>query len=228
MADVERGARVTLGGGPAVPFERGAEVAGKALAPTIQRGETHLGLGIPDLGRSAQLAVRIRSAAFARRTVGAHVVAGVTLGRGEPVPAARFVGVEGYPAAFAIELDIEDPPPRIVLIPIATALTLFFSVPAAALSGTLTMKAMAQATDIQERLRSYIFFKIMAAALCEGPALVWSVLVMLTGNHLYLIGTGFGLLLLAALFPTPDGLETKLGRSAAQVDEELRADDANS
>jgi hypothetical protein len=43
---------------------------------------------------------------------------------------------------------------------------------------------------------------ILRGALAEGPALFATVIVMLTGNWLGFLGTGFGLAMLLIIFPT--------------------------
>lgn len=142
---------------------------------------------------------------------------------------ALIVGIVVFSAlALVLEIEVENPPPNVVLFPVAAGLSLFFSIPAAALSRKLTATAIAQAGDAQEALGTYLKFKVVAAALVEGPALLWAVLVLLTAERWCLAGTGVGLLLLAWIFPSADELETLLGRSESEVDAELAAPGAGS
>lgn len=58
--------------------------------------------------------------------------------------------------------------------------------------------------SVPQRLQTFRTSRIVGAALCEGPALLWCVAVLLSGNRWYLAPIALLIALLLLQFPTQD------------------------
>ncbi len=66
---------------------------------------------------------------------------------------------------------------------------------------------VATSSDPTSLLPQFQTVTILRAALAEGPALLGTVIVMISGNWLGFLGSAFGLCMLAVVFPTRGRLE---------------------
>jgi hypothetical protein len=67
-----------------------------------------------------------------------------------------------------------------------------------------------------KRLAAFRAQRLLAAALCEGPALLWCVALLLGGNRWYLLAIGALLALMAYHFPTREALHDDTGLRAGE------------
>jgi hypothetical protein len=117
------------------------------------------------------------------------------------VHGALMAGVAVFVGVAVAAGPVGAPLPAVVagLDPVALAATVA-SVTCAALSFVLPGRLLdaVPARDVERRVGAYRTGRLLAAALCEAPALLWGVDVLLSGNRWHLGGLA-GLLVLMAL-----------------------------
>lgn len=76
---------------------------------------------------------------------------------------------------------------------------------------------------IHEKLTAYRTAKTLTGALCETAALMWGVLLLLSGNFWYALPMALCLTFLLTRFPTMMELEAWLGKRQQDIDRELQS-----
>lgn len=115
---------------------------------------------------------------------------------------AAFLGPLGQPmAALAYGLD---PIALAAIFVSASSLPLLFLLPPRIVEG-------AKSGDPQRRIEAFRLSKILAAALCEGPAMLWCVALLLTGNTWFLVPIVLLLALMGTQIATRDSFEAATG-----------------
>lgn len=85
------------------------------------------------------------------------------------------------------------------------------------------MMASKESAHAAERLAAYRQGKTTAAALCQGPALMWGVLILLSGNIWYALPMAICITALMTRFPTMMELEALFGKRQPDIDRALAA-----
>ncbi|MBL8863305.1 MAG: hypothetical protein JNK02_15015 [Planctomycetes bacterium] len=70
----------------------------------------------------------------------------------------------------------------------------------------------ARERDPAGRAQAFRASRVLAGALCEGPALLWGIALLLSGNAWFLAPLGSLALLILCLVPTRDAYESATGR----------------
>ena len=123
-------------------------------------------------------------------------------------------GVVVFAGIAAVVSPVGDPPPPVALGLDGTALAAVV-VTLSTLAASFTVPARivegARSAEPPQRLQAFRTGRVVGAALCEGPALLWCVALLLSGNRWYLAPVTLLVALMLLHLPTREGFEAATG-----------------
>lgn len=100
-----------------------------------------------------------------------------------------------------------------ILVWVAAALSLTLAIPSGSFAALMFFRdsEVVAAESTEARLKRYVSAKIMAAALTEGPGMLWCVIGLLSKQPVYLMGAALSIVILLIQFPRAAEVEERTG-----------------